>query len=233
MTGSSPSGFVVPEPAALSVSEVAGAVCSVCPACAAVAWDAHGAAKPRGTGTAGDGGSSSLRAGQRRAGGAGRALWLQGWAALQRSHTGFLIRAWGLLISLVRLASRPFTLHGQPSPAGSGIAGVSTAGERQSPGLAPCKVRDVGRAAVGVSFARVFICFFGSISLGLFHFKRKVFCCWFVCTDPLLPGALQSSRRTAGTRAHAPRPSARGGTGSALCPQQTPRLRPCRAPCGT
>lgn len=44
----------------------------------------------------------------------------------------------------------------------------------QSPGLAPCKVRDVGRAAVGVSFVRVFICFFGSISPGL-SFQKESF----------------------------------------------------------
>lgn len=55
-------------------------------------WDARGAAKPRGPGVAGDG-AAAPKLGTGTAAGAGRAPWLQGQAALQRSHTGFLIRA--------------------------------------------------------------------------------------------------------------------------------------------
>lgn len=36
---------------------------------------------------------------------------------------------------------------------------------------------------MGVSLARVFICFFGLISLGLFHFKRKVFFAAGLCAQ--------------------------------------------------
>lgn len=64
---------------------------------------------------------------------------------LSRGAAWGLISAQASLISLVHLASRLLTLHGQPSAASSGIAAVPTAGDTQSPGLTPGNVRDMGR----------------------------------------------------------------------------------------